>query len=65
MKPDVASRKNIKDIITKFYHLLLVDEKMIPFFKDIIAENQLEQHLEHITDFGMILFLPRIHIKII
>ena len=51
MKPDISSRKDIKQIITKFYDFLLVDEKMIPFFKDIVAENQLGHHLEVITDF--------------
>jgi hemoglobin len=51
MKPDVSSRKDIKKIIIKFYDLLLVDEKMIPFFKDIVVKNQLEQHLEVISDF--------------
>ncbi|SDS25888.1 hemoglobin [Polaribacter sp. KT25b] len=51
MKPDISSRKDIKLIITKFYDKLLVDEKMIPFFTDIVAKNQLEHHLEIITDF--------------
>ena len=51
MKPDISSRNDIKQIITEFYNLLLVDEKMVPFFKDVIAENQLEHHLESITDF--------------
>ena len=51
MKPDISSRNDIKQIITEFYNLLLVDEKIVPFFKDVIAENQLEHHLESITDF--------------
>lgn len=51
MKPDISTRKDIKQIITKFYDLLLADKKMIPFFEDIVAENQLEHHLEVITDF--------------
>ena len=51
MKPDISNRNDIKLIITKFYQLLLVDEKMIPFFEDIVAQNQLEHHLEIITDF--------------
>jgi hemoglobin len=51
MKPDISSRKDIKFIITKFYDLLLADEKMIPFFEDIVAENQLEHHLDVISDF--------------
>ncbi|QNM85793.1 group III truncated hemoglobin [Polaribacter pectinis] len=51
MKPDISSRKDIKFIITKFYDLLLVDEKMIPFFEDIVSQNHLEEHLEVISDF--------------
>jgi hemoglobin len=51
MKPDISSRKDIKQIITSFYDLLLVDKKMIPFFDAIVADNQLELHLEVITDF--------------
>ena len=51
MKQDISSRKDIKLIITKFYDFLLADEKMIPFFEDIVEENQLYHHLEVITDF--------------
>lgn len=51
MKPDITLKKDIKLIITKFYDKLLVDEKMLPFFIDIVNENQLEHHLEIITDF--------------
>lgn len=51
MKPDIASRKDIKFIISQFYELLLVDQKMIPFFEDIVAQNHLEPHIEIITDF--------------
>jgi hemoglobin len=51
MKQDISSRKDIKLIITKFYDFLLADEKMIPFFEDIVEENQLDHHLEVITDF--------------
>lgn len=51
MKADISCRKDIKQIISKFYEKLLVDEKMIPFFSDIVIENQLEHHLEVITDF--------------
>ncbi|APZ46565.1 hypothetical protein BW723_09805 [Polaribacter reichenbachii] len=51
MKPDISSRKDIKLIITKFYDKLLVDEKMLPFFEEIVAKNQFEHHLEIITDF--------------
>ena len=41
MKSDITSRKDIQHIIKKFYDCLLVDETMIPFFKDIIAEKHL------------------------
>lgn len=51
MKPDISSRKDLKLILTKFYDLLLVDKKMIPFFEEIVAQNHLEEHLEIITDF--------------
>ncbi|WP_299061946.1 group III truncated hemoglobin [uncultured Polaribacter sp.] len=51
MKPDITSRKDIKHIITKFYDQLLVDEKMTPFFEDIVQKNHLEEHLEIISDF--------------
>lgn len=51
MNSDISSRKDIKLIVTKFYDLLLVDEKMFPFFEKIVKENQLEHHLEIITDF--------------
>ncbi|KGL64335.1 group III truncated hemoglobin [Polaribacter sp. Hel1_85] len=51
MKPDISSREDIKLIITKFYKLLLADQKMIPFFEDIVAHNHLEEHLEIISDF--------------
>lgn len=51
MKQDISSRKDIKHIISKFYDLLLVDEKMMPFFEDIIAQNHLEEHIDVISDF--------------
>ncbi len=51
MKSDISSRKDIKLIITKFYDKLLVDEKMIPFFEDIVTNNTLEHHLDIISDF--------------
>ena len=51
MKQDISSKKDIKFIITKFYDLLLIDEKMIPFFKEIVKQNHLEEHLEIISDF--------------
>ncbi|WP_088323590.1 group III truncated hemoglobin [Polaribacter tangerinus] len=51
MKKDIATRADIKMILQQFYDSLLLDEKMIPFFEDILKENSLEQHLEVITDF--------------
>ena len=51
MKQDISSREDIKLIITKFYDLLLADQKMIPFFEDIVAQNHLEEHLDIISDF--------------
>lgn len=51
MKKDIATRADIKLIITKFYDRLLADKKMFPFFEEIIVKNHLEKHLELITDF--------------
>lgn len=51
MKPDISSRENLKLIVTNFYNLLLEDAKMLPFFKQIVDKNQLEEHLEIITNF--------------
>ena len=51
MKPDISSRKDIKQIMSRFYDQLLGDENMRPFFEDIVQQNQLEHHLEIITDF--------------
>ena len=51
MKRDIAHKKDIKFVISSFYDKLLADEKMLPFFKDIVAQNQLEHHLNVITDF--------------
>ena len=51
MKPEITSRKDIKFIISSFYDKLLADEKMFLFFKEIVAEDSLEHHLEVITDF--------------
>ena len=50
MKP-ISSREDIKYIIVKFYDKLLVDEKMKPFFENLVLKNELEHHLEIITDF--------------
>lgn len=51
MKSDISSRENIHFIIVKFYDKLISDEDMLPFFKDIIKQNHLEEHFEIITDF--------------
>ena len=51
VKPDISSHTDIKFIIVKFYEQLLVDEKMIPFFEEIVAQNHLNQHIEIISDF--------------
>ncbi|WP_405606282.1 group III truncated hemoglobin [Polaribacter sp. Asnod1-A03] len=51
MKSDISSREDIKLIITKFYNKLLVDDKMIPFFEEIVTNNHLEEHLNVISDF--------------
>lgn len=51
MKKDITSRKDIKLIISKFYDKLLSDEKMFPFFEEIVKNNSLEKHLEIIVDF--------------
>jgi hemoglobin len=51
MKTDISLRKDLKLLLSKFYEHLLADEKMMPFFQEMLAENQLEPHLEIITDF--------------
>ena len=51
MKPDISSRKDIHFIMSEFYVKLLADEKMFPFFEDIIIQDTLEHHLDVITDF--------------
>jgi len=51
MKPDISTRKDIKQIMTKFYDYLLADKTMMPFFEEIVKDNELEHHLEIITDF--------------
>ena len=51
MKPDISSREDIKNVITKFYDLLLDDQLMMPFFEEIVQKNELAHHLEIITDF--------------
>ena len=51
MAKDISSREDIKLIISKFYDLLLADEKMIPFFIDIVNDKSLEHHIDVISDF--------------
>lgn len=51
MKQDISSRKDIKLIMSEFYEKLLSDENMFPFFEEIIIKDDLEHHLETITDF--------------
>tara|TARA_B110000091_G_scaffold200151_1_gene230633 strand:+ start:615 stop:923 length:309 start_codon:yes stop_codon:yes gene_type:complete len=51
MKLDISSRKDIKCILILFYEKLLADEKMAPFFEEIVVNKQLDHHLEIITDF--------------
>lgn len=51
MKPDITLREHIKFIMTSFYDKLLADEVMFPFFEEIVKHNELEHHLEIITDF--------------
>ena len=63
MKPDITSRENIKFIIATFYDKLLNDELMFPFFKEILEDNELEHHLEIITDFWEDLLLQTFKYK--
>lgn len=63
MKPDITSREDLKEIISKFYGLLLVDKEMLPFFESIVAQNHLEKHLEVITDFWNDILFDTAHYK--
>lgn len=51
MKTDITSKKDIHLIITLFYNKLINDQEMLPFFKDIIAQKELEHHINIITNF--------------
>jgi hemoglobin len=51
VKTDILSRNDIHFIIADFYKKLVKDTTMYPFFKDIVEQDQLESHLEIITDF--------------
>ena len=51
MKPNINSRDNIHFIITNFYNKLIKDKETSLFFQDFIEQNNLEQHINIITDF--------------
>ncbi len=51
MKPDISTRKDIHLIITEFYKKLTSDDKMIPFFEEIVTSGHLEEHIDTISDF--------------
>tara|TARA_R110002072_G_scaffold99971_4_gene219820 strand:+ start:902 stop:1285 length:384 start_codon:yes stop_codon:yes gene_type:complete len=51
VKTDILSRNDIYFVIADFYKKLVKDKTMVPFFKDIVEQDQLEPHLEIITDF--------------
>lgn len=51
MTSDITSKEDIHGIISKFYEQLLNDALMKPFFESILEENQLEHHIQIITDF--------------
>lgn len=51
MKTDITTQKDILFVISTFYDKLLNDEKMKPFFSDLVENNQLAQHLDSITNF--------------
>ncbi|NVK51706.1 MAG: group III truncated hemoglobin [Flavobacteriaceae bacterium] len=51
MKKEITTRSDIHFIITAFYKKLISDKEMFPFFKDIVAKNQLEHHIGIISDF--------------
>lgn len=51
MKIALKNRKHIKLLVTKFYDCLLNDKELEHFFKHIIDKDELESHLEVITDF--------------
>lgn len=51
MKKEITTREDIHFIISEFYKLLIADSNMLPFFKEIVDNNHLPEHLEIITDF--------------
>ena len=51
MNTDISSREDIYFIITAFYKKLINDKMMLPFFEEMVRENELEDHINVITDF--------------
>ena len=50
MKPDIANRKDIEQLMRAFYGKLLTDENIAYIFTDV-AKIDLEKHLPHLADF--------------
>ncbi len=50
MKEDIASRKDIEQIIIRFYELSFLDERLGKIFKEI-SPLHLETHIPLVTDF--------------
>lgn len=50
MKHDIQNRKDIEDIIVRFYELSFEDERMGEIFKEI-SPLHLESHIPIVTDF--------------
>ena len=51
MKTDILSRNDIYFVIADFYKKLVKDKTMVPLFKDIVEQDQLEPHIDIINDF--------------
>ena len=51
MLKDIQNREDILTIMKAFYVKLLDDNDINHFFKEMVANNHLEEHLETITDF--------------
>lgn len=49
MKPDIANRADLNDIVVSFYSLVRSDEVLSPIFEKAI--DDWDEHLEKITDF--------------
>lgn len=63
MKPDIQSREDLENIISKFYQKLIQDKEMHPFFVEIVQENNLEHHLSIIVDFWQDVLFQTFHYK--